>query len=150
EALPAEVHIGADGSSVVVGPGAPARPVASPPPLPRAAAARARTPARLPWIAAALPTAALATLAVLVLLHRAPAPAAPPAPAGVATVEIALDSIPQGALVTADAVASGAAPRRLGETPLLLHLPRGEAAVALTLTKPGFVPLAFKVVPNRD
>ncbi|HVZ87856.1 MAG TPA: hypothetical protein VHG72_12855, partial [Polyangia bacterium] len=46
--------------------------------------------------------------------------------------------------------APGAAPRRLGETPLLVRLLRGQDPVALTLTKDGFAPLSFKVVPNRD
>ena len=62
----------------------------------------------------------------------------------------ALDSTPQGAAVTADATTPGAAPRRLGETPLVQRQPRGETAVALTLTKEGFAPLPFKIVPNRD
>jgi len=153
EALPVELQIGVDGSSVVVAGGsAPTRPSATPPPLPRAGALRARTPARISWIAAALPTAALAALAVLVLVRQAPPPAQPPArgAAPSPTVEVALDSTPQGAVVTADATGLGAAPRRLGETPLVLHLPRAEAALALTLSKDGFAPLPFKVVPNRD
>jgi serine/threonine-protein kinase len=151
EPLATAVQFAADGSSVVVGQGAAPRPSASPPPPPRAAPARARTPARLPWFAAAVPTAALAALAVLVLLRQAPPPAvAMAATAPSPIVEVALDSTPQGAVVTANAAAPGAAPRRLGETPLVLRLPRGEAAVALTLTKDGFAPLAFKIVPTRD
>lgn len=151
EGVPVEAQIGADESSVVVGDGASARPMASPPPLPRAAIARARTStwARVPWIAAVLPSTALAALAVLMLLRHPPAvvtPAVPPSP----TVEVALDSTPQGAMVTAEATTSGAPTRRLGETPLVVRLPRGETAVALTLTKDGFAPLPFKVVPNHD
>jgi hypothetical protein len=128
------------------------------PSRPHAAAARAHTPARVPWIAAALPTAALAALAVLVLLRHAPppiatTPAAQPPARGAApspTVEVVLDSMPQGAAVTADATGPGAVARPLGETPLVLRLPRGDAPVALTLAKEGFAPLPFKVAPNRD
>jgi serine/threonine-protein kinase len=150
EPLTVELQIGADGSSVVVGEVASARPMAQPPPLPRAATTRARTltGARPPWIAVVLPTAALAVLAGLVLLR--PAPRAPLVAQPSSTVEVALDTTPQGALVTADATGPGATPGRLGETPLVLRLPRGESAVALTLTKDGFKPLPFKVVPNRD
>ena len=158
EELAVELRIGGDGSSIVAGEGAPTRPIARSASRPRAAAARAETTARVPWIAAALPTAALAVLAVLVLLRPAPPPvvampvaASPARGAGPSpTVEVALDSLPQGSLVTVDATAPGAAPRRIGETPLVLRLPRGDAAVALTLTKEGFAPLFFKVVPNRD
>jgi eukaryotic-like serine/threonine-protein kinase len=151
EALPAEVQIGADESTIVAGERPPTRPIAQPPSLPRAAAARARTPARVPWIAALLPSAALAGLAVLVLFRHAPPPAAATSAAQSSpTVEVALDSTPQGAVVTADAATPGAPPRRLGETPLVLRLPRAGRAVALTLTKEGFAPLVFKVVPSHD
>lgn len=150
EVLAVEAEIGAGGSTVVAGGSAPTpRPIASPPPPPRAAVARARTPARVSWLAAALPTAALAALAVLVLVRHRPSPGAAASAPPSATVEVALDSTPQGAVVTA-AGAPGAEPRPLGETPLVLRLPRGEEAVALTLTKEGFAPLPFKVVPNRD
>jgi len=149
EAVATEAHIGADDSAVVAAGSAPTRPLGTPPPVPRAAAARARTStwARVSWMAAAVPTAALVLLAAVVLLRRPPPPprGAGPSP----SVEVALDSTPQGALVTA-AIAPGVAPRSLGETPLVLRLPRGETAVALTLTKDGFAPLLFKVVPNRD
>jgi hypothetical protein len=63
---------------------------------------------------------------------------------------VALDSTPQGAVVTADPTSPGAPPRRLGETPLVVRLPRAGTAVALTFTKEGFAPLPFKVVPSRD
>jgi hypothetical protein len=33
---------------------------------------------------------------------------------------------------------------------VLVELPRGQAAVELTLTKLGFAPLAYKVIPNQD
>jgi len=39
---------------------------------------------------------------------------------------------------------------RLGETPLQLDLPRSQEAIELTLTKVGFAPLPFKVIPNQD
>jgi hypothetical protein len=84
-----------------------------------------------------------------VLLRRVPPPAAP-ATQPPADVQIVLDSRPQGATVTADATTPAAGPRRVGQTPLLLRLPRGDAAVALTLTREGFAPLAFRVLPNRD
>jgi tRNA A-37 threonylcarbamoyl transferase component Bud32 len=150
EALVEELRIGAGGSSVVAGE-ATARPSTQPPPLPRAAAIRARTPARVPWLAAVVSSAALAAFALLVLLRHAPTPASatPTAPLS-PFIELTLDSTPQGAVVTADAIASGAPAGRLGETPLVARLPRGETAVALTLTKEGFAPLPFKVVPNHD
>ncbi|HVZ88800.1 MAG TPA: serine/threonine-protein kinase, partial [Polyangia bacterium] len=118
EVLPEALQIGADGSAVVADQGASKRPLARPPALPRAAAARARVTSRVPWIAAALPTGALAGLAVLVLLRHAPAPAATPAApptfaAGPSSsVEVALDSAPQGAVVTADPAAPGSAAER--------------------------------------
>jgi serine/threonine-protein kinase len=71
----------------------------------------------------------------------APAPVAPPAPP--ATVRVALDSSPQGATVT-----GAAGP--VGKTPLIMELPRSEQVVELKLTKPGFVPLLFKVIPQQD
>jgi hypothetical protein len=58
-------------------------------------------------------------------------------------VRVALDSAPQGATVTA---ASGP----VGKTPVILQLPRSEEVVELKLTKPGFVPLLFKVIPQQD
>jgi serine/threonine protein kinase, bacterial len=79
----------------------------------------------------------------------APAPAEPAVPAPpvsvppAATVRVAVDSTPQGATVTA-----GAGP--LGKTPLVLDLPRSQQAMDLKLTKTGFAPLAFKVVPHAD
>jgi serine/threonine protein kinase len=71
-------------------------------------------------------------------------------PAALATtVKVALDSVPQGATVTlANAGPDAATP--LGQTPLVLPLARGEAPVDLVLSKPGFVPLAFRVIANRD
>jgi serine/threonine protein kinase len=71
-----------------------------------------------------------------------PAPA-PTAPAPAATVRVALDSAPQGATVNG---AGGP----LGKTPLLLNLPRSQDAVELTLTKPGYAPLPYKVIPYQD
>jgi serine/threonine protein kinase len=79
-------------------------------------------------------------------LARTPPPppaAAPPAPAPATTVRVALDSAPQGATVTG---AGGP----LGKTPLLLTLPRSQDAVELTLTKPGYAPLPYKVIPYQD
>ena len=75
--------------------------------------------------------------------------AAPPAPAPqtapVETARVALDSAPQGATVVA--ASDG---QRLGETPLLLNLPRGQTTMDLVLHKAGFAPLPFKVIPHQD
>jgi len=40
--------------------------------------------------------------------------------------------------------------QRLGETPLLLNLPRGQTTMDLVLHKAGFAPLPFKVIPHQD
>ena len=96
--------------------------------------------------------AALRPTAPSAVVVSAPAPAptpppppaaAPPAPAPATTVRVALDSAPQGATVT-----GAAGP--LGKTPLLLTLPRSQDAVELTLTKPGYAPLPYKVIPYQD
>jgi serine/threonine protein kinase len=71
--------------------------------------------------------------------------APPPPPAPVETARVALDSAPQGATVTA--ASDG---QRLGETPLLLNVPRGQEAMDLVLSKAGFAPLPFKVIPHQD
>jgi hypothetical protein len=89
---------------------------------------------------------AVALTAVPAVPTPTPPPEAPtPPPANVApvTVRVALNSAPTGATVT-----GAAGP--LGRTPLLLQLPRSEEVVELTLTKPGFAPLPFKVVPAQD
>jgi len=70
---------------------------------------------------------------------------APVGPAPVLTVEITLDSVPQGARVARDPDG-----KPLGETPVLLELPRGDLPVVLELTRPGFAPLTFRVIPNQD
>jgi serine/threonine protein kinase len=118
------------------------------------------------WLAALLPTTATLVLMVIVLRHggssgrMAAAPPAPaPTPASVAaacttpvvpsTVEMSLDSHPQGALVTT-AATPGERARPLGETPFVLRLPRGETPVTLVMSKRGFAPASFKVVPNHD
>jgi hypothetical protein len=58
---------------------------------------------------------------------------------------VALDSAPQGATVVA--ASDG---HRLGETPLLLNLPRGQTTMEIVLHKAGFAPLPFKVIPHQD
>jgi len=74
-----------------------------------------------------------------------------PAAAVSGAVEIALDSVPQGATVALVSAGAGAAAGEpIGQTPLVLPLPRGEAAVELLLTKAGFAPLSFRVIANRD
>lgn len=67
------------------------------------------------------------------------------------TVQIALDSVPQGATVALVSAGAGSTPGEpLGQTPLLVPLARGEAAVEVMLTKTGFAPLSFRVIANRD
>jgi serine/threonine protein kinase len=173
---PVEISFGHSDSSAVIAEGTPR--VAPPPPRvmpppPRAAAPAgvgalvgALRGARASWLPALLPTTATLVLTVIVLRHGGPAArtvAAPPppasAPASVAaacttpvvpsTVEMSLDSHPQGALVSTAATA-GEHARPLGETPFVLRLPRGETPVTLVMSKRGFVPASFKVVPNRD
>ena len=65
------------------------------------------------------------------------------------TAELSIDSHPQGALVTTAATPRERA-RPLGETPFVLRMPRGETPVTLVVSKRGFAPLSFKVVPNHD
>ena len=136
----------------------------TPPPLPAragrgslGAAAPRSLRARTVWAAALLPT--LATLALVVAVMRGaiwhplppaappllPAPAAPAAvvAAPATVVDVVIDSRPQGAVVSS----AGAA---LGETPVLVHLPRGDRPVDVELAKPAFAPLTFHVVPDRD
>jgi serine/threonine protein kinase len=72
-----------------------------------------------------------------------PPPAAPEAPPLSPTVRVLLDSTPQGATVTG---ASGS----LGKTPVVLQLARSETVVELMLRKPGYHPLPFKVIPEKD
>jgi hypothetical protein len=104
------------------------------------------------WLALGLPSILIAALVWAVSARPAPQPArsaapAPPDPPPSATVQVALDSVPQGAAVTAAAIRGG---DRLGETPLLLRVPRSAVAVDFVLTKPGFGPLLFKVIPHQD
>jgi len=74
-----------------------------------------------------------------------------PAAAIPGTVQIALDSVPQGATVALVSAGAGSpAGEPLGQTPLLVPLARGEAAVEVLLTKTGFAPLSFRVIANRD
>jgi serine/threonine protein kinase len=115
-----------------------------PPAIPAAAAAAASTRPhrRRLWLAAALPAALAGALAATMLRRPAGLPALDAS--AIRTVTISFDSVPQGAVVTAGGSAS------LGETPVLLKLPRGDAPVELVLSKPGFVVTTFKVIPNRD
>ena len=93
--------------------------------------------ARASWLPSLLPTAATLVLTVIVLRHSGPAPrmpAAPPPPARTpasvaaacttpvlpSTVEMSIDSRPQGALVTTAATPTERA-RPLGETPFVLR-----------------------------
>jgi len=148
----------------------PARPSAPKlPPVPRAvptspsapifaAPAPSPSPSRAPrWVWVAAGTPALAALALLVVLLARPSPAptppvavaAAPAPPPSWTVKVALDSIPQGAMV-ASVPEQGSEGKRFGETPVLLELPRGSKPVELLLTKAGFAPVTFRVIPYQD
>jgi serine/threonine-protein kinase len=168
--VPVEIVFGQRESSAVIAepvvrpPRPPAVPAPAPPVVERLAGALRDT--RASWLPALLPTAATLVLTVIVLRHGGPAqriPAAPPAPAFApaaaaaacvappvpSTVEVAIDSRPQGALVTT-AATPGARAQPLGETPFVLRIPRGEAPMTLVANKRGFAPVSFKVVPNHD
>jgi eukaryotic-like serine/threonine-protein kinase len=60
------------------------------------------------------------------------------------TVVVELDSRPSRASVTRE---DGTA---LGQTPLVLRVERGKAPLTLVLHRPGFTPLRYEVVPDRD
>jgi serine/threonine-protein kinase len=174
--LPVEIEFGQRASSAIVAQGSPQAPRLAPHPPPAAVPAAAPAlvgallgalrGARASWLPALLPTAATLVLMVIVLRHGgAPSrtPAAPPppgrtpmpvtaacaAPVVPSGVELSIDSRPQGALVTAAATPSERA-RPLGETPCAFRVPRGETPMTLVVSKRGFAPLSFKVVPNRD
>jgi len=128
---------------------------------PTAAARRREEPRRWKWAAVAVSCAALGGLGGALLRSGGPAPVAEPAPSSPAaeppapapaptpasapspTVRVALDSTPQGATVNGTA-------GPLGKTPLSFQLPRSQETVELTLTKPGYTPMSFKVVPSQD
>ena len=97
----------------------------------------------LPAIAAALTLGAVVRRPISVTIPNL----AQLTPAPSSTVAIAVDSVPQGATVTSTAIEEG---RSLGETPVLLTLPRGTRTIELSLKKAGFTPLAFKIVPHQD
>jgi len=171
-AAPVEIEFGQRDAAAIV---ADEIPRAAPPPPPAAAPAAlpalvqallgALRGARASWLPSLLPTTATLVLMAIVLRHGGLAPrtpATPPlparTPASVAacttpvaplTVEISIDSRPQGALVTTAATPTEQA-RPLGETPFVLRVPRAEAPVTLVVGKRGFAPLSFKVVPNHD
>jgi hypothetical protein len=172
-AVPVEIVFGQRDTSAVVAEGLP--PVAPPPPRagnPSAPAivttlAGVLRGARATWLAALLPTTATLALMVTVLRHgglaprvpaatppppRATMPAAAPgaSPAPSPTVEMSIDSRPQGALVTTAALTANERREPLGETPFVMRLPRGETPVTLVMRKPGFAPTFLKLLPNRD
>jgi serine/threonine-protein kinase len=92
------------------------------------------------------PNVARETMAVGSPAIAAPPLPAPPAPAAVVpTVEISLDSMPQGA-----SVSTGPASPPLGETPIILQMPRSRQVVELVLRKDGYTTTVFKVIPNQD
>ena len=120
-----------------------------------------------PWlVAAAAVMLALGVAAFFLMRPRAaePTPVAPaaatPAPAATApspeppapqrppteaaeTVSVTVLSEPLGAEVTL-------AGRPVGVTPWMERLPRGDAALAVTLTLAGYRPTTFDLVPDRD
>ena len=172
--VPVEIGFGQRDASTVVAEETPR--VASPPPSPPAAVPAAAPAvvqrllgllrgARASWLPSLLPTAATLVLMAIVLRRSGPAPqpAAPPPPARTpatvaaacttpvlpSTVQMAVDSHPQGALVTTVATPTERA-RPLGETPCVFPVPRGEIPMTLVVSKRGFAPVSFKVVPNRD
>ena len=171
--VPVEIVFGQRDSSAVIAEevprlAPPPPPAAVPPAAPSVlqALVGALPGARARWLPSLLPTTATLVLMVIVLRQSGPAPrtpAAPPSPArtpatvaGACTtpvvpssVEMAIDSRPQGALVTIAATPNERA-RPLGETPFVLRLPRGETPVTLVVNKRGFAPVSFKVVPNHD
>jgi eukaryotic-like serine/threonine-protein kinase len=173
--VPVEIVFGQRETSAVI---AEAVRQVAPPPPPAPAPAPAPAPSvvqvlagalrggRASWLPSLLPTAATVVLTVIVLRHGGPAPRVPAAlpppartppsvaaasttPVAPSTVEVSIDSRPQGALVTTFA-APGERARPLGETPFVLRVPRDEAPMTLVVSKRGFAPLPFKVVPNHD
>jgi serine/threonine-protein kinase len=78
-----------------------------------------------------------------VAMHGAPATtvALPGAP----TVSVSIDSVPQGALIFRDSVGPP-----IGETPLVLTLPRSQEVAAYALVKDGFEAAAIKIIPDQD
>jgi eukaryotic-like serine/threonine-protein kinase len=77
--------------------------------------------------------------------ERANASASTSANANAPNVSVSIDSIPQGALVYADG-----APASLGETPLVVTLPRSRETLGYALQKSGFQPTAIKIIPDQD
>jgi hypothetical protein len=88
---------------------------------------------------------------VWAVLHRPVVVAAPTTiVAGrpsIRTVKVAVDSDPQGASVTTPALGNGAP---LGDTPLILELPRGDVPIEVTFAKTGFAPLVYRLIPLKD
>ncbi|HSY39741.1 MAG TPA: serine/threonine-protein kinase [Polyangia bacterium] len=171
--VPAEIVFGQRDASTVIAEGTPrVAPPPAPTPAPPAAPAfvqrlsGALRGGRASWLPSLLPTATTLVLMVIVLRHGGAAsrmPAAPPPPALApvpvaalcttpavpSTVQISIDSRPQGALVTLAGTPTERA-RPLGETPGAFRVPRGETPMTLVVSKRGFAPLSFKVVPNHD
>jgi len=140
--------VGREDSSMIVDE---SRARAKPPALPAAAVARAPLPRRsaAPWVAVAVLCLVSGGLFGAAIRGSGAEPTAaatpPPAFPPVETARVALDSAPQGATVVA--ADDG---HRLGETPLLLNLPRGQTTMEVVLHKAGFASLPFKVIPHQD
>jgi serine/threonine-protein kinase len=116
---------------------------------PPAPEARPRSPGRRRrLLVAAAVTAVLSVLVGRGLNMNVPTGAAAVVARGDARgdrVQIVLDSSPQGALVARE---PEGAP--IGETPLLLELPRGHAPVPIWLRKPGYEGLVYKLIPSTS
>jgi eukaryotic-like serine/threonine-protein kinase len=129
---------------------------ATPPPLPTAVVSRSRARRRRRALLAA---GAVALLTVVVgrglATHHPVAGAvavagpgantAPTAAVVLDRVQIVIDSSPQGALVAHDPQSTP-----IGETPLLLDLPRGQAPLSFWVRKPGYEPVAYKLIPSAS
>ncbi len=149
----------------LVGPRASGKaPVSVPAPVSVGGSVSGPVPARLParsgfrlsaaasWVLLVVSFSALAgALFLVVMVKRGAVPgdfasgpddSAPGARAK--TVQVLLDSVPQGATVTAGAG------KQLGQTPLVVRLPRGDVPVDFLLAKTGFAPLSFRLIANRD
>jgi serine/threonine protein kinase len=110
---------------------------------------------RWAWVAIGLPLILTAVLLGVVRWPGASRPlnasATPAETAPSPLVRVSLDSSPQGATVIGPASGAGGGKRHvLGETPLLLTLARGAAPLEFVLSKPGFVPLPFRIIPHLD
>jgi serine/threonine-protein kinase len=106
-------------------------------------------PAALAAVIAAAVSAGIATRALSRNVAAATTPVSAPnavaaaAPPLLSDVRIDIETSPRGAAVFIGS-------ERRGVTPLELHLPRAEQALAISLKKEGFAPVDESVIPNLD